>query len=570
MPPHLQEYIEVNERAREIVAERTEAEEKAALEMKKTATEMGMTVGEYKAHLAEQERALEEAKRAHEKYVSDVCNGFQEIVLGSGKNLDEMIGVLQGNQKAVDEWQENLNILAKAGVSEGIIKELEKGGVQQMGATVAAMAGELGGIADVLEENMDDAQLVLKGKVEELNSTVGQSGEGMTREYSTSIEDGMPQVISATEHIVEETAKVFREDESVEKEAIELIQRLHDALVEAVEAADFPGIGRNITKGLEKGMLSGFAPLIAAAEFVITGVMNVLKSIPRVQSPSKETEEIGRFLDEGLAVGITGNKDKVIKAVEQLFSGVEGSMKNGVKAAVAVISEMMDGVENVTKESYQDLLKAQIAQIDAYLNEESRKARELARMRDIEAKEKAIHAAKTATDREKAEADLNDALKKYYIEDLKEHQAALKERQREIEKQTEAQLKTLSDVKYTQAEFHRDEEGSQRELTRVKIELFHEEYINKVRAIDEGLADFLDSNNKEIQAIIDRIGIEDEATAKRLQNIQDERDRLQEEARREREAFDEKARREKEQELRDRPLGNFFGKKSPKPCKKLI
>ncbi|MDR1210045.1 MAG: tape measure protein, partial [Clostridiales bacterium] len=72
-------------------------------------------------------------------------------------------------------------------------------------------------------------------------------------------------------------------------------------------------------------------------------------------------------------------------------------------------------------------------------------------------------------------------------------------------------------------DFAYDERELAYEGSSVKIKLFDEEYIARVRAIDEEKAAFLEANNAEIQAIIDRIAMTDSQSAKRLQDLRDQK-----------------------------------------------
>jgi tape measure domain-containing protein len=79
-----------------------------------------------------------------------------------------------------------------------------------------------------------------------------------------------------------------------------------------------------------------------------------------------------------------------------------------------------------------------------------------------------------------------------------------------------------------------------------KIKLLDEEYIAKVRLTDETLAASMEAYNKEQQAIIDTIALTDEQTAKRLQDIKDQKDAILDESKAAKEAREAEAYAEKE------------------------
>ena len=82
-------------------------------------------------------------------------------------------------------------------------------------------------------------------------------------------------------------------------------------------------LGGFLTDGIGSGMLANLSSLtdaITGGDGIVPFVINLLTGGFSVNSPSKVTEEIGGYLTEGLAVGITNTTSKIIRAMTHVVS----------------------------------------------------------------------------------------------------------------------------------------------------------------------------------------------------------------------------------------------------------
>lgn len=90
--------------------------------------------------------------------------------------------------------------------------------------------------------------------------------------------------------------------------------------------------GNKVAGGLIGGLLAGIntgeGSLLSRINSLATTVVNRMKSAMGIASPSKVMAEIGRYMDEGLAVGITANMDIPKLAIDELA----GLTMDGFKA----------------------------------------------------------------------------------------------------------------------------------------------------------------------------------------------------------------------------------------------
>lgn len=88
------------------------------------------------------------------------------------------------------------------------------------------------------------------------------------------------------------------------------------------KSADFEGIGTNIVAGLKKGISDAWKNLKEWFTNLFGDLTAIAKKILGIASPSKVFKQFGKYVDEGLAIGIDQNSDKPFRAIENVSSGI--------------------------------------------------------------------------------------------------------------------------------------------------------------------------------------------------------------------------------------------------------
>lgn len=101
----------------------------------------------------------------------------------------------------------------------------------------------------------------------------------------------------------------------------------------------FEATGKHIINGIAIGMDSRKAYAIQVASNIAKSVVNTFKAVTQVHSPSRVFMEIGRFIDEGLAIGL---RNYAGLAEDEAGSMAEGSV-SAVQDAIQQLSGMLDG-----------------------------------------------------------------------------------------------------------------------------------------------------------------------------------------------------------------------------------
>ncbi len=120
---------------------------------------------------------------------------------------------------------------------------------------------------------------------------------------------------------------------------------------------DYESEGKNVTEGILQGMQdeSTLSKLKTGISNVGTSVKNWFKDVLGIQSPSTETAEMGRFLDEGLIEGLEEGEAGVLAKITSMCESMGEGFKNSAlfkRVAKAfgfeIADEISEGIEEGT------------------------------------------------------------------------------------------------------------------------------------------------------------------------------------------------------------------------------
>lgn len=94
---------------------------------------------------------------------------------------------------------------------------------------------------------------------------------------------------------------------------------------------DFENTGRMIAAGIKQGIEQGQSDVVQSVIDVVQAAIDAGKDVAQIASPSKVTEEMGEFLDQGLAKGLTNEEQTVVNASEDVvYSMLDTVSKNTI------------------------------------------------------------------------------------------------------------------------------------------------------------------------------------------------------------------------------------------------
>ena len=355
--------------------EKTSQVQQSASEAMAAAAENGSNrqVVAYENMSKSQQKAIDDMRTKYNELLETTTNMFEQIKYKSAISVDEMIANLQKNQEAVNNWATNLNTLAERGVNEGILAKLQamgpqgglyvqelvnasdeklatlnevftQGGESAMNGLTAGMDTGALGITDKikgivqsqvssLQEEIAAADFSSLGQeipngvsqgIEQGASTAGESSKNMAHDIKESFTSEMD---------IHSPSRVFNEyggfittglAEGLDKgtnQPVSSVTNLANQIKKPFDSlqSDFTYIGEMAMSGLNTGLWSGSSSVMATANSIAERVKNTIKSALDIHSPSRVMrDEVGRFIPQGIAVGIEADAGVVKRSMLRL------------------------------------------------------------------------------------------------------------------------------------------------------------------------------------------------------------------------------------------------------------
>ena len=355
--------------------EKTSQVQQAASEAMAAAAENGSNrqVVAYENMSKAQQKAVDDMRTKYNELLETTTNMFEQIKFKSAISVDEMIANLQKNQEAVDNWATNLNTLAERGVNEGILAKLKamgpegslyvqelvnasdeklaslnevfaKGGESAMKGLTAGMDTGALGITDQIKAMIQGQVSSLKEEIEAADFS--SLGKEISNGVSEGIEQGGAAAGTAAIDMATKTKEAFTGEmdihspsrvfneyggfitaglaEGVDEGANQPINAMQSLSGEVKSPfnslySDFTYVGDMAMAGLNAGLNNGAGSVMSTAANIAARVRDTIKSALDIHSPSRVMrDEIGRFIPQGIAVGIEADAGIVKKSMLRL------------------------------------------------------------------------------------------------------------------------------------------------------------------------------------------------------------------------------------------------------------
>lgn len=393
--------------------EKTSQVQQAASEAMATAAENGSNrqVISYEGMSKAQQKAVDDMRTKYNELLETTTNMFDQIQMKSAISVDEMIANLQKNQEAVNNWATNLNTLAERGVNEGILAKLQqmgpKGGlyVQELvnasdeklatlnevftqggesamnGLTAGMDTGALGitdkikGIVQSqvssLQEEIAAADFPGKGK--NIPEGVGngiKAGAKIASEASKNMANDIKESFTS-EMDIHSPSRVFNEyggfittglAEGIDKgtnQPVSSVTNLANQIKKPFDSlqSDFTYIGEMAMSGLNAGLWSGAGAVMETANSIAARIKSTIQSALDIHSPSRVMrDEIGRFIPQGIAVGIEADAGVVKSSMLRL----KDSMMIDARPEIALGLNKKLGAQVTVKQSSKQTIAEKI------------------------------------------------------------------------------------------------------------------------------------------------------------------------------------------------------------------
>lgn len=262
--------------------------------------------------LIEGERALNEEYDRALRDRTDALRGFMGIFDEVQKPGEEtgkkLLDNLKGQVFTFAQWTRNLDKLAKKGIDPMLLEELRKMGPQA--------ANQIAALTTLTDSELKDYSNTWKLKNQ------------LAREEAVDELKGLKDdTVNKISELRKETAK------ELETYKIEWINKIRE--IRFGTSNEFVGIntsmtqiGKDVIKGLMDGMKSMEGPLKTEAKKIADTVSTTIKNALKIKSPSRVTMGLGKYVGEGLAIGISKNVGQVADSAKSLALTAKDSLNN--------------------------------------------------------------------------------------------------------------------------------------------------------------------------------------------------------------------------------------------------
>ena len=267
------------------------------------------------------EKYLSDVKTLNQKYIDDVNRvneEYQKALDDRTKSLYSFAGIfdevvqkdvsgdtllmnLYSQVSAFQDWQKNIKELAKKGISEGLLAEL-----QEMGPKAGAEIAALNTLTDVqLNQYVNlwkEKNALAKGQA--LNEL-----KGMKADAAVQIEE----LRKAT------AAQLLVYQEEWKKAMVDTRGKVKN------EMKEMPTIGEYAVSGLINGLSSKRKELITVAQKLANDVKGAFQGALDIHSPSRVFHGFGVNINEGLINGIQDSASRLNKAMDNVYGSLASS-----------------------------------------------------------------------------------------------------------------------------------------------------------------------------------------------------------------------------------------------------
>lgn len=255
--------------------------------------------------------------------------GFGKALKDNAKALREAIDTLVAD--IIDAFKEFLGIESPSTVFFGFGVNIVKGLINGIGSFIATAGAKIVELGSEMISAIKGffSKFVTKGEeiVKKIVKGIGNGAVSLYKKVSSVVREGINAIANVLGVFVSKGEKIISSivegltnakdwiknklvgDDGIITKALDALGGLWDALV---------GIGKNIVNGIIEGIEAAPDAIIDAILKVCGPLADVVKEFFDISSPSKVMAEIGRYIDEGLAIGIENNAKGVVDAAENM------------------------------------------------------------------------------------------------------------------------------------------------------------------------------------------------------------------------------------------------------------
>lgn len=250
-----------------------------------------------------------------ENLISGILSYVPSLLSVAGTAIDTLLNAVLDLLPAVLD----VGVKILSAVINGILNQLPEIVTSALKVVDALLTTIVEKLPAILEKGREILLNIVSGIIEKLPEIVSSASEIIAWLLKT-IGEKLPQILEMGFNLVKELAVGL----------INAIPHLVSKIPEIIEAiknkfsdTDWLEIGVNIVRGIADGIVNTIGDVLSALSNLASQALDYIKDKFNINSPSKLMEnEVGRFIPEGMAVGIEKNAQSVKNAMNSLESSV--------------------------------------------------------------------------------------------------------------------------------------------------------------------------------------------------------------------------------------------------------
>ncbi|WP_420768760.1 phage tail tape measure protein [Parageobacillus thermoglucosidasius] len=263
------------------------------------------------------------------------------------------------------------------------------------------------------------------------------------------------------------------------------ITSMWNSAVSFLKGINLYSVGRNIIQGLARGISSMASAVVEKVRDIANSVTKTIRNVLDIHSPSRVMTEIGKYVVQGLVVGIESESGNLRKAAEKMSDALVPNFRKPIQISQWQQSEMT----KIAKLGANERLKA----VEDWLSKQYE-------LENIVAKDEVAiwqYVLKTfklnAEERKKVSIKLRDAKRKVDQEIFENEKKYIEERKKYNQLSLVEELKMWEEVASRWAEGSQKRAEAEEHVYQLKKQIYDEltnlnnEYANKVKEVNERL-----------------------------------------------------------------------------------
>lgn len=203
------------------------------------------------------------------------------------------------------------------------------------------VAGFMNKWPEIVQKGYEMLTQFISGIVQSLPSLI-TTGAQVIAQFLATVGAHLPQIVQkGIEIILNLIAGLIRAIPKV----IAAIPQIINSIRDSFTRHDWGAIGRNIIGGIGEGIKNGVSGMVDSAIQACKSLTDSVKSFFGIASPSKlMAKEVGRWIPEGIAVGITRNMGSLDSAMSRVNDAITGEASASIIANHSYTGTNADGI----------------------------------------------------------------------------------------------------------------------------------------------------------------------------------------------------------------------------------